>query len=164
MNQDFRTGLGIDVHEFQPDKKLILGGVQIPNEKGLKGHSDADVIVHSICDAIFGALCLGDIGIHFPDTDPKNKDADSMIFLLKAAELLIQEQYSINNLDVMLTLQKPKIQPYLTEMRENISKVLNIELNQISIKATTTEKLGFVGREEGVVSFATVLIKKNPPL
>jgi 2-C-methyl-D-erythritol 2,4-cyclodiphosphate synthase len=159
---NFRTGIGFDVHVFAEGRKLILGGVQIPYEKGLLGHSDADVLLHAICDALLGSLALGDIGKHFPDTDAKYKDANSMELLKNVFGLINSKGYKIGNVDAVVAMQKPKLAPYIDEMRINISTVLETSPEQISVKATTTEKLGFVGREEGVSSFATVLlIKKN---
>lgn len=159
---NFRTGIGFDVHAFAEGRKLILGGVQIPYEKGLLGHSDADVLLHAICDALLGSLALGDIGKHFPDTDAKYKDANSMELLKNVFGLINSKGYKIGNVDAVIAMQKPKLAPYIDEMRINISTALETSLEQISVKATTTEKLGFVGREEGVSSFATVLlIKKN---
>ncbi len=160
MIEDIRTGIGFDVHAFAKDRKLILGGVEIPNELGLLGHSDADVLLHSIADALLGALALGDIGKHFPDTDPKYKDVQSSIILKKVFQLVSEKGYHLNNLDVALAIQKPKVSPYIEQMRNNIALILQTEYDNISIKATTTEKLGFVGREEGIASFAIVLIAK----
>jgi len=161
LNTEFRTGIGFDVHAFADNRKLIIGGVEIPYEKGLLGHSDADVLIHAICDALLGSLALGDIGLHFPDTDVQFKNADSRVLLRKVYELINKEGYALGNLDAVLTMQKPKILSYVSEMRKRIAEDLNSEINQISIKATTTERLGFVGREEGVSAFATVLIVKN---
>ena len=161
MNTEFRTGIGFDVHAFADNRKLIIGGVEIPYEKGLLGHSDADVLIHAICDALLGSLALGDIGLHFPDTDVQFKNADSRVLLRKVYELINKEGYALGNLDAVLTMQKPKILSYVSEMRKRIAEDLNSDINQISIKATTTERLGFVGREEGVSAFATVLIVKN---
>ncbi len=158
---NFRTGIGFDVHAFADGRKLIIGGVHIPYEKGLLGHSDADVLLHAICDAMLGALALGDIGKHFPDTDPKYKGADSMELLKNVFGLIKSKGYIIGNIDAVVAMQKPKLSPYIEEMRKNISNVLESSIDQISVKATTTEKLGFVGREEGVSSFATVLLVKN---
>jgi len=158
---DYRTGIGYDVHAFAQDRKLILGGIEIPFEKGLAGHSDADVLLHAITDALLGSLALGDIGQHFPDTDSKYKNSDSSIFLKKANELINESGYSISNIDSVLTLERPKLAPFIPKMREKIAQILGININQVSVKATTTEKLGFVGREEGVAAFATVLIGKS---
>jgi 2-C-methyl-D-erythritol 2,4-cyclodiphosphate synthase len=158
---EYRTGIGFDVHAFAEDRKLIIGGVEIPYTKGLLGHSDADVLIHAICDALLGALALGDIGLHFPDNDPKFKNADSRVLLRNVYELIKKEGYVLGNVDAVIAMQKPKILPYVQEMRKRISEDLSSEINQVSVKATTTEKLGFVGREEGASAFATVLIVKN---
>ncbi len=158
---NYRTGLGFDVHAFAEGRKLIIGGVEIPHSKGLLGHSDADVLLHAISDALLGALALGDIGSHFPDTDEKFKDADSTVLLKKVYDLVLQKDYELVNLDAVIALQKPKIAPYINAMKEKISFILSTEKDNISIKATTTEKLGFVGREEGISAFATVLINKK---
>ena len=161
MNLNFRTGFGFDVHAFSDGRKLIIGGIEIPFEKGLEGHSDADVLLHAICDAMLGALALGDIGIHFPNTDPKWKDVDSTKLLEYVDKLVNDKGYELGNLDCVLAMEKPKISPYINNIKNRISELLNAETDQISIKATTTEKLGFVGRTEGVVAFATVLIVKK---
>lgn len=161
MKSQFRTGLGYDVHQFSADRKLILGGVEIPYEKGLLGHSDADVLLHSICDAMLGALALGDIGRHFPDTDMKYKDANSKILLQNVYRLVMEKGYVLGNLDCMLVMQKPKVAPYVDKMRETIAGILNSDIDDVSIKATTNEKMGFVGREEGAAAFTTVLLIKN---
>lgn len=161
MKLNFRTGFGFDVHTFAEGRKLILGGVLIPADKGLEGHSDADVLLHAICDAMLGALALGDIGMHFPNTDEKWKDADSSLLLKKVYELIKSNGYELGNLDCVLALETPKISPYVNQIRKRISEILNSNIDQISVKATTTEKLGFVGRSEGVVSFANVLLLKQ---
>ncbi|MBK7498536.1 MAG: 2-C-methyl-D-erythritol 2,4-cyclodiphosphate synthase [Ignavibacteriales bacterium] len=161
MKLNFRTGFGFDVHAFAEGRKLIIGGVEIPFDKGLEGHSDADVLLHAICDAMLGALALGDIGIHFPNTDERWKDADSTLLLKHVNELINSKGYELGNLDCVLAMEKPKISPYVEQIRNRISEMLNADVEQISIKATTTEKLGFVGRAEGVVSFATVLLAKK---
>lgn len=161
MKLNFRTGFGFDVHAFVEGRKLIIGGVEIPSDKGLEGHSDADVFLHAICDAMLGALALGDIGIHFPNTDAKWKNADSAILLKHVNELIQSKGYELGNLDCVLAMEKPKISPYVEQIRKRISEILNVDAEQISIKATTTEKLGFVGRTEGVASFATVLLIKK---
>ena len=161
MKLNFRTGFGFDVHAFVEGRKLILGGVEIPFDKGLEGHSDADVLLHAICDAMLGALALGDIGLHFPNTEERWKDADSALLLKNVNELINAKGYELGNLDCVLAMEKPKISPYVDQIRKRISKILNAGIDQISIKATTTEKLGFVGRSEGVVSFATVLLMKK---
>ncbi len=160
MIEDFRTGLGFDVHEFAEGRKLILGGVEIPYEKGLLGHSDADVLLHAISDALLGALALGDIGQHFPDTDQQYKGADSSVLLKQVYEIVKSKGYRINNLDAVIAMQKPKLLPFIDQMRKNISLILQTEIENISVKATTTEKLGFVGREEGASAFATVSVIK----
>ena len=160
-NLNYRTGIGFDVHSFSEGRKLILGGIEIPFEKGLAGHSDADALLHAICDAMLGALSLGDIGSHFPDTDPKFKNIDSTILLAKVNELINAENYEVVNVDSVIMLQRPKILPYVNQMREKISETLGIKVEQVSVKATTTEKLGFVGREEGISVMATVLISKK---
>ena len=157
----YRTGIGFDVHAFKKGKKLILGGIDIPFEKGLAGHSDADAVLHAITDALLGSLALGDIGKHFPDSDNKYKNADSSFFLIEAFKLVKVKDYSLGNLDVVIALQKPKLSAYIERMRENISSMLNAEVDQISIKATTTERLGFIGREEGIAAFATVTVVKR---
>ncbi|MHB1687745.1 MAG: 2-C-methyl-D-erythritol 2,4-cyclodiphosphate synthase [Ignavibacteriaceae bacterium] len=159
--EDFRTGIGFDVHAFSKGRKLILGGVEIPYEKGLLGHSDADVLLHAICDALLGALALGDIGQHFPDTDPKYKNADSAVLLEHVYKLVKEKGYRLGNLDAVVAMQKPKIFPFINQIRKRISEMLQTDFDKISVKATTTEKLGFVGREEGVSAFATVLIIKQ---
>lgn len=154
----FRIGFGYDVHAFAENRKLIIGGVDIPNDRGLLGHSDADVLLHAIADALLGALALGDIGKHFPDTDPAYKDADSKKLLSKVYSLIEENGYVLVNLDATVALEKPKIAKFIDQMRKIISEVLNSDIDQISIKATTTEKLGFIGKEEGVAAYATVLI------
>ena len=161
MKQNFRTGIGFDVHSFVEGRKLIIGGVEIPSDKGLEGHSDADVLLHAICDAMLGALSLGDIGIHFPNTDAKWKNSDSALLLKHVNELIQSKGYEIGNLDCVLAMENPKISPYVDKIRTRISEILNSDIEQISVKATTTEKLGFVGRAEGVASFATILLIKK---
>ena len=161
MNKQFRSGFGFDVHAFSKNRKLILGGIEIPHTKGLQGHSDADALMHSITDAIVGALALGDIGQHFPDTDPEFKNADSSIFLKQAFKLIKEKGYLIGNIDSMISLEKPKLAKYILLIRENISSILEIEMDQVSIKAGTNEKLGFVGREEGIAVFSIVLLIKD---
>ncbi len=156
-----RIGIGIDVHQFVSGRKLIVGGVEIPHTMGLKGHSDADVLLHAVSDALLGAAALGDIGKHFPDTSAEFKDIDSKILLRHVGKLLDQEGYRIENIDSMLLLERPKIAPYVTAMRENIADCLQIEVSRVSVKATTNEKLGYVGREEGAVAHAVCLIEKR---
>lgn len=159
--QPFRIGNGFDVHAFAENRKLIIGGIEIPHEKGLLGHSDADVLLHAICDALLGALALGDIGKHFPDNDMSFKDIDSKILLEKSFNLVKEKGYLINNLDCIVAMQRPKIKSYVPEMQKIISGILETEPDNVSVKATTTEKLGFVGREEGVQAFATVLLVRK---
>ncbi|MBA4251925.1 MAG: 2-C-methyl-D-erythritol 2,4-cyclodiphosphate synthase [Chlorobiaceae bacterium] len=161
MKNNFRIGNGFDVHQLVEGRKLFLGGIEIPSSKGLLGHSDADVLIHAICDAMLGALALGDIGIHFPNTDEKFKDIDSKILLAKVYELINENGYQVVNIDCMLLMEQPKISPYVDKIRSAISSILKTENNQISIKATTMEKLGFVGREEGIAAYATVLLEKK---
>lgn len=158
---NYRIGYGFDVHSFVDDRKLIIGGVEIPYHQGLEGHSDADVLLHAISDALLGSISLGDIGHHFPNTNPAFKDIDSGIILKKCYELLVQSGYKISNIDSMLAIEAPKIAPYIIQMKKKISEILEISENQISIKATTTEKLGFIGRSEGVVAIANVLVYKD---
>jgi 2-C-methyl-D-erythritol 2,4-cyclodiphosphate synthase len=158
LSNNFRTGIGFDVHSLAENRKLVIGGVLIPFEKGLLGHSDADVLLHAICDALLGALALGDIGKFFPDTDEKYKNADSKILLENTYKLIREKGYVIKNVDSVVAAQKPKLSPYINQMKEIIASILNTEIDCISVKATTTEKLGFIGREEGISAFATVLI------
>lgn len=153
-----RVGTGFDVHRFDSERDLILGGVKIPHDKGLAGHSDADVLIHALMDALLGAAALGDIGRHFPDTDDTYKGISSMLLLKRVGELLEENFYNIGNVDVTVIAQKPKISPYIEEMRENISQVLGLEKTRINIKGTTTEKLGFTGREEGIAAEAVCSI------
>lgn len=153
-----RIGFGYDVHRFAEDRDLRLGGIKIPHTHGLLGHSDADVLIHALCDALLGAAALGDIGKHFPDTDLKYKGIDSKILLTHTWNLVAEAGYKIQNIDITLAIQAPKISPYIEMMRETLSGVLNLDAGRISIKATTTEKLGFEGREEGVSAYAVVLL------
>ncbi|SHN42875.1 2-C-methyl-D-erythritol 2,4-cyclodiphosphate synthase [Chitinophaga sp. CF418] len=156
-----RIGLGVDFHQLTEGRDFWLGGVLVPHHKGALGHSDADVLLHAICDAMLGAASLGDIGMHFPDTDNTYKNIDSKILLKRTQELITAKGYQVVNIDSTLCLQAPKIKPYVVQMQETIAGILNISTEEVSIKATTTEKLGFVGREEGVVAYATVLLEKN---
>ncbi|MFC1770506.1 2-C-methyl-D-erythritol 2,4-cyclodiphosphate synthase [Candidatus Margulisiibacteriota bacterium] len=153
-----RIGTGYDVHAFSPERKLILAGVHIPYKMGLLGHSDADVLSHAIGDAILGALCLGSLGDHFPDTDPKFKDISSLILLEKITALMQEQKYIIQNIDSVVIAEEPKLAPYILEMRQNIAKSLQTNLDKVSIKATTTEKLGFTGRKEGIAAQASILL------
>jgi 2-C-methyl-D-erythritol 2,4-cyclodiphosphate synthase len=153
-----RIGFGYDIHPFAADRPLIIGGVAIPFEKGLQGHSDADVMVHAVADALLGAAGLGDIGEHFPDSDLKYKNYNSMLILKEVEQKISFEKLRIANLDIMLLLQAPKIGPYKAQMRENIARYLFITVEQVNIKATTGEGLGFVGRGEGAVCYAAALL------
>ena len=155
-----RIGHGYDVHRLVEGRKLILGGVNIPYEKGLLGHSDADVLLHALCDAMLGAAALGDIGKLFPDNDMKFKDIDSMILLGETANALKEKGYSLVNADVTVIAQAPKLAPYINEMRENIAKKIGVDIDRISVKATTEEKLGFTGNGEGISAHAVCLIEK----
>lgn len=157
---NIRVGSGIDFHRLTEGRDFWLGGIKIPHYKGALGHSDADVLLHAICDAMLGAACLGDIGEHFPDTADEFKNIDSKLLLDRTNQLLQKENYKLINIDSTLCLQSPKIKPYVVQMRNVIARILNLNENDISIKATTTEHLGFVGREEGVVAYATVLVEK----
>jgi 2-C-methyl-D-erythritol 2,4-cyclodiphosphate synthase len=161
LNAQVRIGFGYDVHQFSKDRKLILGGVEVPSDMGLLGHSDADVLLHAICDAILGALALGDIGKHFPDTDPKYKDADSTQLLNHVYYLMNDFHYEIGNVDSTVLLEEPKLALFIPEMRKIIANILNVDVDHISIKATTSEKLGFVGRKEGCAANAVVLLTKK---
>lgn len=155
-----RIGYGYDVHKLVEDRKLIIGGVEIPYELGLMGHSDADVLLHAITDALLGALALGDIGKHFPDTDPKYKNVDSRILLRDAYKLIKEKGYELVNLDATIVAQEPKLSPYIAKIRETVSTDLGVELDDVSVKATTSEWLGFEGRKEGISSSAVVLLSK----
>ena len=156
-----RIGFGFDVHQLQEGRELWLGGVQIPAEKGALGHSDADVLLHAICDAILGALALGDIGKHFPDTDNSFKGIDSKILLTKVISLIDEQGYKVGNIDSSLCLEKPKVMAYADSMRETIAGICNITPNDVSVKATTNEKMGFIGRQEGLTAYAVVLLFKK---
>ena len=158
---NIRIGFGVDFHQLVEDREFWLGGVLIPHSKGALGHSDADVLLHAICDAMLGAACLGDIGVHFPDTDASLKNIDSKILLKKSFELIQQQGYSIINIDSTVCLQAPKIKEYVPKMQAVIAEQLLLEINAVSIKATTTEKMGFVGREEGLVAYASILLQKT---
>ncbi len=158
-----RIGFGYDVHALGSGHDLWLGGVKIPAGKGAIGHSDADVLLHAICDALLGAAALGDIGKHFPDTDPAYKGIDSKLLLKEVVKLLDDEGYQIGNIDSTIALQTPKIAPYIESMRKAIAETAGLKVNQVSVKATTTEKLGFEGRTEGVSAYAVVLITETLP-
>lgn len=155
----FRIGFGIDFHQLVEGRDLWIGGVRIPHTKGSLGHSDADVLLHAICDALLGALALGDIGMHFPNTDPAYKDIDSKILLRNCYELIKSKNYRVVNVDSSVCLETPKIKKYAEQMRTVIAAVLEISGEEVSVKATTTEKMGFAGREEGLVAYATVLLE-----
>lgn len=155
-----RIGNGYDVHKLVEGRKLVLGGIEIPHTKGVLGHSDGDVLIHAIMDAMLGALALGDIGQHFPDTDMKYKNIDSSILLTKVTNLIKSKGYSIVNLDSIIVLQKPKMKPYIEDMRAKIASILQVEIDRVSVKATTEEKLGFTGDESGVKSYCVVLLEK----
>lgn len=157
----YRIGFGIDFHQLVEGRELWLGGIKIPHHKGALGHSDADVLLHAICDALLGALALGDIGIHFPNTDPAFKDIDSKILLAKSFEKIQAKGYKVVNVDSSLCLEAPKIKKYGPAMQEVIAAALQLSIDEVSIKATTTEKMGFVGREEGLVAYAVVLLEKQ---
>jgi len=154
-----RIGMGYDVHKLISGRKLVLGGVTIPFEKGLLGHSDADVLVHSICDALLGAAGLGDIGLHFPDTDPKFKDISSIKLLEKTYKMISEKEFILKNLDCTVFAQEPKISPFREKMQQNIARAMNVNPNCINIKATTTEGLGMFGRGEGIGAMSVVLIE-----
>lgn len=156
-----RIGFGYDVHQFAEDRKLIVGGVVIPFEKGLLGHSDADVLVHAIMDSILGSLTLGDIGKHFPDTDSKYKDISSIYLLSEVYKLMDESGYSIGNIDATIVAQRPKMAPHIEDMRKVVADTLHTPIDDINIKATTTERLGFVGREEGISSYSVCLLQRK---
>jgi 2-C-methyl-D-erythritol 2,4-cyclodiphosphate synthase len=158
-----RIGIGYDVHRLTPGRPLILGGVRIEHERGLDGHSDADVLVHAIIDALLGAAALGDIGQHFPDTDPEWKGADSMKLLGGVVEVIGDAGYRVGNVDAVVVLQRPKLRPHIDAMRANIADVLGVAVGQVSVKATTGEKMGFAGREEGAAAHAVCLLEADSP-
>lgn len=156
-----RIGQSIDIHQLVENRDLILGGVKIPYEKGLLGHSDADVLVHAIAEAIIGALALGDLGAHFPDNDPKYKDISSLILLEEVYKMMIANNYIIGNVDATILIEEPKLAPYKKQMQQNIADILHCGINQVNIKATRGEKLGFVGNKEGVIAQAVVLLEEK---
>lgn len=156
-----RTGLGFDVHRLVEGRDLWLGGVKLPHEKGLLGHSDADVLIHAICDALLGAANMRDIGYHFPDNAGEYKDIDSKILLRKTVELIASKGYRIGNIDATVCAERPKLKPHIDEIRRKLAEVMEIDLDDVSVKATTTERLGFTGREEGISAYAVVLIEKD---
>lgn len=157
----FRIGTGFDVHKLVENRRLIICGVEIPYKLGLLGHSDADVALHALMDAMLGALALGDIGAHFPDSDGRFKDISSIVLLKETAKLIDQKNYRLANADITIIAQRPKFRPYIEEMRQNIANALNVSTEQISVKATTTEELGFTGRGEGIAAEAVVLLQKK---
>ncbi len=157
----FRVGQGYDVHAFAEGRKLILGGIEVPHDRGLLGHSDADVLLHTITDAALGAIGEGDIGRHFPDTDPEWKDADSAKLLQYIWKMVEEKGYVLGNVDATIIAQRPKMAPYIEPMKNRIAELLNADPSQVNVKATTTEKLGFTGREEGIASLATILLIKK---
>ena len=161
MNYDLRIGNGYDVHRLAPGLKLTLGGIEIPHSKGCVAHSDGDVLIHALCDALLGALALGDIGHHFPDTSSEFKGIDSKILLRRTLDLIGQKGYSLVNADLTLLLQAPKVAPYIEQMRTTLASVMGVGVDAVSVKATTEERLGFTGREEGVAAYAVVLLAKN---
>lgn len=156
-----RIGYGYDVHALTKGRKLILGGVEIPHDFGLLGHSDADVLVHAIMDALLGAAALNDIGKHFPDTDPKYKGADSLLLLKEVARLIDNKNYMIENIDSTIIAQSPKLAPFIDEMRQNIARTLRIDIQQVNVKATTTEHLGFEGRKEGISAVSVTILSQK---
>ena len=156
----YRVGSGVDFHKLAEGRELWIGGIKIPHHKGALGHSDADVLLHAVCDALLGAACLGDIGIHFPDTDRKFKNIDSKILLQNTIALIRKEGYTVVNVDSTVCLQSPKIKPYVGQMQKVMATILGVTEKDVSIKATTTEQMGFVGREEGLMAYAAVLLKK----
>ena len=158
-----RIGFGYDIHGFVPERKLVLGGVEIPFELGLKGHSDADVLIHAVCDALLGAAALGDIGRHFPDTDPKYKDVSSLTFLATVKRLLQAERFEIVNIDATLVLERPRISPFISSMRQAMSEALGIDVACVSVKATTNEGLGALGRMEGCAAYAVAALHPLKP-
>lgn len=158
---DLRTGMGFDVHAFAPDRELWLCGVKIPADMGLLGHSDADVALHALCDALLGAAALGDIGHHFPDTDPRYRGIDSRLLLRHVVDLLAGNGFSISNVDVTIIAQAPKVAPFIQQMRSTVASDLAIAVDRVSVKATTTEHLGFTGRREGIASLASVLLYRS---
>ncbi len=157
----YRIGSGIDFHQLVTGRDLWIGGVKIPHSKGALGHSDADVLLHAICDALLGALSLGDIGVHFPDTDAAYKNIDSKILLEKTMSLIRSKGYAVVNIDTTLCLEAPKIKPYVAQMQQVIAAITGVTVADVSVKATTTEKMGFAGREEGLVAYATILLYKE---
>lgn len=159
----YRVGFGFDAHRFSEDRQLVLGGLEIPFELGLSGHSDADVLTHAICDALLGALGEGDIGTKFPDTDPRYKGASSLLFLSEILKLVTAEGYEIGNIDSVIVCEKPKIAPHVQAIKDSLARITGVPGNRIGIKATTTDLMGFTGRGEGIASYAVALIRNAPP-
>lgn len=155
-----RVGMGFDVHAFAPDRELWLGGIQVPHHLGLQGHSDADVLIHAICDALLGAAAMRDIGYHFSDKDPAFKGIDSKVLLKKTVELLAQSGWHVGNIDATICAERPKLLNYIPQMQSTLAEVMGVDTEDVSIKATTTERLGFTGREEGISAYAVALIQK----
>ena len=158
MTPNFRICFGFDVHRLIKGRKFILGGIEIPNEKGPEGHSDADVLIHAICDALLGAAGLRDIGFHFPNTNSQFKNIDSTLLLKRVCELLKEKNYSIGNLDTTIVLERPKVNPHIDAMKKKLSEVMDVSTDQISVKATTNEQMGFIGKEKGIAAYAVALI------
>lgn len=156
-----RVGFGYDVHQLVTDRALWIGGVQIAHEKGLLGHSDADVLIHAICDALLGAVNMRDIGFHFPDKDPAYKNIDSKVLLKKTVELIATKGYHVGNVDATVCAERPKLNPHIPAMQQVLAEIMGVDVDDVSVKATTTEKLGFTGREEGISAYAVVLIEKD---
>jgi len=157
----FRVGIGYDVHQLAEGYKLWLGGIEVPHVKGSVGHSDGDVLIHAICDAMLGAVAMRDIGCHFPDTDASFKGIDSKVLLKRVQSIITDKGYAVGNIDSTICLQKPKLKDLIPEMQRTLEQVLNLPQGTVSVKATTTEKLGFVGREEGISAYAVVMLQKN---
>jgi 2-C-methyl-D-erythritol 2,4-cyclodiphosphate synthase len=156
----YRIGFGIDFHQLAAKRELWIGGVKIPHHKGAIGHSDADVLLHAICDALLGAAALGDIGLHFPNTSKEFENIDSKILLERTADLVKKKNYKVINIDSTICLEQPKIRPHVAEMQKVIAEIIDVSVDDISIKATTTERMGFIGREEGIAAYATALLEK----
>ncbi len=160
MRMELRMGIGFDAHKFAPNRPLKLCGVTVPHEQGLIGHSDADVALHALCDALLGALALGDIGHHFPDTDPRFKDADSSTFVQAVMSLVRERGWRVNNVDITIIAQVPKLAPYRELMRERVASLLEVEIGAVSVKATTTNQMGFIGRKEGIAAIVIVSLTR----
>lgn len=156
-----RVGFGYDVHAFVEGRPLMLGGVEVPHDRGLLGHSDADVLLHAVCDALFGAAALGDLGRHFPDTDPRFKGISSLLLLRQTVELVCSAGFRIVNIDTTVVLQKPRLAPYVARMAQEIARAADLPVSAVNVKATSTEKLGFAGREEGIAAYAVVLLEND---